>query len=310
MPELVNAAALTIPAARAAPTPSPWLIPKSSSGRKAGKQAVIERTGIGRIKDSGGRGRHEPVEQHRDLLHARRENGAADRRELASADPAQDLERIAQTLAMQCQRPIHDLGFPCHHRRIGARPRTNPIGPLAAEQRGAKSGGDRRIADPEIAQAQKIGATGDRFHTEGHGCRTAAFVERGLLGDVACGDIQGEVEDFQAEIVGDADLVDRGPAGGAELDFIGGRRHRPRRNPVPDGAMIAREDRHQRPVDRRRRAPAPGGNPGRDVLDAPKRFFRLFSFGKQRADAGPRRVIGRRQRRQKASEVVERRCGH
>ena len=62
MPELVSAAALTMPAARAAPAPSPWLMPRSSSGarpscsaafacarlgRQAGEQAMVERRGIG-----------------------------------------------------------------------------------------------------------------------------------------------------------------------------------------------------------------------------------------------------------------------
>src|SRR5690242_11013008 len=83
-------------------------------GRQAGKQTMVERTGAGRMQNSGRGSRHESVEQDGNLLHAGRKNGAADRGELASADPSQSLQRIAEAGTMKRQPPIHDLDFSRH----------------------------------------------------------------------------------------------------------------------------------------------------------------------------------------------------
>ena len=167
---------------------------------------------------AGGRDRSIAVEDDRHLLGARGDDRAGYRREFAPADAAQDLERIAAMAAVQRDRRIDRLGLAAHHRRIRARARPDPVGAAAAVEHAKHGRGDGRIADAEIAEAEEIGAACDRLHAVGHGGGAAAFVERGLARDVAGRQMQREVEDLQPEIVGEADLVDRGAARRAKLD--------------------------------------------------------------------------------------------
>ena len=69
--------------------------PVSGLGRDVRDDAMIERVRVGGVQHRGGGGRDEPVEQHRHAPHARRQHRAGDRRQLVSAEPAQQLERIA-----------------------------------------------------------------------------------------------------------------------------------------------------------------------------------------------------------------------
>jgi hypothetical protein len=76
---------------------------------------------------------------------------------------------------------------------------------------------DRRrrggVADAHLAEAEQVGAADERFHAEGHGGDAGALVERVGLREVASRQVEREVEDLEAEIIGRADLVDRGAAG-------------------------------------------------------------------------------------------------
>ncbi len=129
--------------------------------------------------------------------------------------------------------------------------------------------------------------TGGRCRRRSPPCRTPWWrrsrVRRARpRGDVAGRQVQREVEDLQAEIVGEADLVDRRAAGRAKLDRARRRLDRPRRDALRDDAVIAGEDRDQRTVGRRRRTARPFGKPGGDVLHAAERTDRLFRPGKER----------------------------
>ena len=74
-------------------------------GRDVRQQAVIERGRIGAMQDRRRSHRRKPVEHDRHLLHARREDRAGDRREFASAEAAQDLQRVFQMRGMQRESP-------------------------------------------------------------------------------------------------------------------------------------------------------------------------------------------------------------
>ncbi len=119
---------------------------------------------------------------------------------------------------------VDHFGLARLHRRIGARSGSDPIDTPAPEQRRTQRGRNGGIADAKIAKAKQISAAGDGLHAEGHGGGAAALVKRRVLGDVGRRNMQCQIEDLQAEIVGDADLVDRSTTGGAKLDRVGGRR--------------------------------------------------------------------------------------
>jgi len=260
----------------------------------------------GGLMQHGGRGqRRQPVDQHRHLLHPRRQDGAGDGGELASADPAQRLQRVGKMRAVAGKRIVHRNRLAHHHGRVRPRARTDPVGAGAAEQRRQQRRRHGGVADAEIAEAQKVGAAGHRLHAEGHGGGAAALVQRRFPGDVAGGQVKGEVEDLEAEIVRDADLVDRRAAGRAQFARLGRRRDRTRRDVVAGNAVIAGEDRHQRLAHRRRRPAAPCRQPRGDVLDAAERPIRLARPGKKRLHARLCLPVGRRQPAEKLAKVVE-----
>ena len=117
--------------------------------------------------------------------------------------------------------------------------------------------------------------------------------------------MQCEVENLQSELVGQADLVDRGSARRAEFDRALGRLDRTRRYPAPRHAVIAGKNRNQRPVDRGWRASGPFCQPRRDVFHAAERAGRLFGFGKQRPHPVCSRLIPSRKIFEQGSEIVE-----
>ena len=59
--------------------------------RNMGRHAMVERTGIKRMKNGGGRTNHITIEDHWNALHARRDDRAGDRRDLAAAEAAHHL---------------------------------------------------------------------------------------------------------------------------------------------------------------------------------------------------------------------------
>ena len=145
-------------------------------------------------------------------------------------------------------------------------PGPTPVLRLAAEETVADGGGDGRVADAHLADAQQVGAAGNRFHAESHGGGTGALIQRRFLGDVAGRHLQRQVEDLEAEIVGDADLIDGGAAGGEIGDHLGRHLRRERRHALPGHAMIAGEDRDQR-AGHGRSSAGPGSQPFGNFLE-------------------------------------------
>ncbi len=76
-------------------------------GRNMGRQAMVERTGIERVKNGGGGTNHITIEDHRNALHARRDDRTGDRRYLAPADAAHHLKRIGEMLLVPRDRRLH-----------------------------------------------------------------------------------------------------------------------------------------------------------------------------------------------------------
>jgi adenosylcobinamide-GDP ribazoletransferase len=192
---------------------------------------------------------------------------------------------------------VENLAF-----RAGARP--DPVGRLAAIEAVADRRRDRRVADTHLADAQEIRAAGDRLHAEGHGRRAILLVHRGFLRDVGGRIIEREVEDLEAEIVGDADLVDGGAAGGEVFDHLRRDARRERRDAALDDAVIAGEDRDERPRDGRRTA-GPGGEPLGEPLEPSERARRLRQLRIALPDRSHRCLVRARQVRQQVAEIVK-----
>lgn len=117
--------------------------------------------------------------------------------------------------------------------------------------------------------------------------------------------MQRQVEHLQPEIVSKADLVDRSTAGSAQFDALGRRFHGSRRHALCGDTVIAGKDRDHRLEHRGWRAARPARQPGRDVLDAAERAFRLVCLGKQRPDLACLGDIALGQMRKQVAEIVK-----
>lgn len=213
---------------------------------------------------------------------------------------------IVQMIAVQLHGALDRSHLAFQHLALGTGSRPHPVARRAAVERIVDRRRDRRVADPHLADAQQVRTTaGNRLHAEGHGRRAVALGKGGLFCDVARRIVERQVEDLQAEIVGDTDLVDRRAAGGKVLDHLLGDCWRKRRNSLFRHTVIAREDRDQRPIDSGHPA-RPGGQPEGDFLDAPERARRLrqlrvtLACGHQRPGIRPRQIA------QQRTEIVER----
>ena len=117
--------------------------------------------------------------------------------------------------------------------------------------------------------------------------------------------MQREIEDLEAEIVGDTGLVHSRPACRAQFHRFGGGRDGTRRNAMTGRAVIAGEHRHQRPRHHRRRATGPSGEPGGNILDSTERMRRLGRLGEQCLHPRPGGGVGGRQLVEQVAEIVE-----
>ena len=205
---------------------------------------------------------------------------------------------------MQGQPLVDDVGLAGNHGRVGAGACADPIGAAAAEKRGKDRRGRGRAADADVADRQQVDAAGHRLHAERHGGGAAALVERRLFGEVGGRQMQRQIVDLQAEIVGDADLVDRRAAGSGKLDQPLRRLDRPRRNAVAGNAVIAGKDRDDR-AQHLRLAAGRGGEPRRDLLQPAERVSGLVHAGEGFAHLRCRAVVERRQMRQQRAKIVE-----
>ena len=118
-------------------------------------------------------------------------------------------------------------------------------------------------------------------------------------------EIEGEIEDLEAEIEGGADLVDRRAAGREILQHLPCHRLGKRRDALRHDAMIAGEDADQRPVDGGPALALPGGEPFGDLLHAAEAAGRLGQFLVAGAHHVGRRHVGTGHRGDELADVVE-----
>ncbi|MNU52695.1 hypothetical protein D3C71_417100 [compost metagenome] len=181
----------------------------------------------------------------------------------------------------------------------------DPVFGLAAIQRQMDGCGDRGVADAHFAEAQEIGATGNRFHAERHG-RSAIALGKSRFGCNVTGRIiERKVENLQAQVMGDADLVDCRTACGKIIHHLLRHGRREGCDAMPGDTVIAGEDRNKRAVDRR--CPArPSGKPEGDFLKPSKRSERLCQLGVTLAGIHQCAWIRSRQVGNQVTKIVER----
>jgi hypothetical protein len=134
-----------------------------------------------------------------------------------------------------------------------------------------------------------------------------ALIERGFLRDVAGRQIKREIEHFEAEVVGRANLVHRGAAGRECLHHLPRHALRPFGHALRDHAVIGGEDRDQRAINRGLRLALPGGHPLHDLFQPPQRASRLHQFSVPFAHHVGHVARGRRHDLEERAEIVERR---
>jgi hypothetical protein len=172
------------------------------------------------------RGRYITVDKHRDAFHPRGEDRPGHGRDLAPAQPAQHFERIIEMALVQRHRGFNGRDLARQHVAFRPGARADPVDRRSAIERVEDCRRNGGVADAHLADAQKVGAAGNRLHAERHRRSTGALVHGGFNRDIGGRHFQRQVEDLQAEIVGDADLVDRSTAGGEVFHHL--RRHRGR----------------------------------------------------------------------------------
>ncbi len=188
-------------------------------------------------------------------------------------------------------------------RRAGAG--SNPVFRRSAEKRQRDGRRNRGIADAHFADAQEVGSTGNRFHAEGHGRSAGALIHGWLFRYVARRMFQRQIENFQPEIVGDADLVDRRAPGCKIFDHLCRHARRKRRDVLGRDAMIAGKHRNQRAIDLRRALSGPCGKPCRDLFHAPQRTCGLRQRSLTLANGPFRPQIRPRQIADQFPEIVK-----
>ncbi len=142
------------------------------------------------------------------------------RRDLAAAEPAHDLERIVEMVTMQRHRLFHRRDFALEHLAFRTGAGSHPVTRRTAVERIVDRRRNRRIADAHLADAEQVGAVSDRLHAECHGRGAIALGKCCLLGDITGRIIERQIEDFQSEIIGDTDLIDRSTTRCEVLDHL------------------------------------------------------------------------------------------
>ncbi len=154
---------------------------------------------------------------------------------------------------------------------VDAGPPADPVLRLPAMKRMIDGRRRRRIADTHLAEHEQVGLGGERLHAERHRRRATFFVECGFLGHVAGRLLQGQFVHFERQIEGLADLIDRRAASLEIRHHRLRNRRRKGRDPLRDDAMIASEDRDQRPIHMRPRRSLPGRHPLGNLLEPAER---------------------------------------
>ena len=154
-------------------------------GREVRGLGVVERIGRERVQERGGSAGDEAVEQHGNAVCARRQQGAGHRGDLAAADPAQHLERIAERLGVAGQR-APDHGRLVRHAvpvQAGARP--GPPRRRAAEQRRPDRRRGGGVADAHLAERQQIQIGRQRSHAAIERVQALRLAHRRLDAEIA-----------------------------------------------------------------------------------------------------------------------------
>src|SRR5690606_29131308 len=84
----------------------------------------------------------------------------------------------------------------------------DPVLRPAAIERVIERRRDGGVADAHLAEAEEVEAAGRRFHAEGDRGGAFGFAHRRRLCDVAARLVDAEVVDLEAEVEGEAELVD------------------------------------------------------------------------------------------------------
>ena len=223
-------------------------------------ETMIERARIERVQHRRRRRHDEAVEQDRHTLDARGDIAPA-----IAAISRPPRRRSASSGSLRCSRCSATAAPTASAFRFRRRRRRRcPFRPSPpASRRRARDRSRRRSWCCRCPCRRGRAGPGrrQRLHAERHGRRAGALVERRLARDVAGRLLQRELVDFQRNVEGLADLVDRGAARGE----IGDHRLRHRggvgRDAFSDHAVIAGEDGDQRRIDMRSAA-----LPGRQKL--------------------------------------------
>ena len=125
-------------------------------------------------------------------------------------------------------------------------PRPTQSAGRAAVERVKDRRRDGRVGDPHLAEAEEVDAAGHRLHAVGDRRRAGLFVEGVLDDDVRRRLVERQLEDFQAEPVGVADLVDRRAAGGEVRHHLPRHRLREGGDAARGDAVVGGEDGDQR----------------------------------------------------------------
>ena len=274
-------------------------------GRAVRGEAVVERCAIDCLQGCHRGAGDEAIEQHGDARPARRDDGARHRRQFAPAEPAHDLERIVERVRMRRDARLDDGGLAANAGLVDTGARPDPVGRPAAVARAAERGGDGRVADAHLADAQQIGARVELRHAERDGVEKVHLVHRRSLREIAGRRVERQRVD--AEIGADrrAELVNRRTAGREVADHLLGHRGRERRDALRRDAMIAGEDEHLDAFGAGRIGRLPRRHPCRDVLEPGERAGRLGELGVARLSGRAASFIGAGQLGDQAAQVVE-----
>ena len=189
---------------------------------------------------------------------------------------------------MQRHRRLHRRDLAREARVVDARAAPDPVRRLAAIERVIDGRRDRGVADAHLTHREQVGAARQRLHAEGEGGGGGLLVHCRRLGDVVGRIVEGELEHLQADVEGGADLVDRRAAGGEILEHGAGDGRRIGRDALGDDAMVAGENRDERPLDHRHRLVLPDREPFDDLLEAAEAAGGL----RQLRVAGAHRIAG------------------
>ena len=190
----------------------------------------------------------------------------------------------------------------------GAAP--DPVGGLAAVERVKDRRRDGRVGDAHLAEAEEVDAARHRLHAVGDGRRAGLFVEGVLRDDVRGRLVERELEDLQAEVVGDADLVDCRAAGGEVRHHLLRDRLRKGGDAARGDAVIGGEDGDERARDRRLGAsPCQAATHSAISSSRPRLPAGLVEHRVARAHGGRGGLVRAGQIGDEAPDVVERQAG-